>query len=499
MPRHETIGSCCLASLCAVALAGCTTGTAMAPSVAKQREAPATRHESSRSGARQVSEVGRITLLYARSIHVEPLVRPISFASSGASYVLKSTAGLLGRLSIGLFGPGQIAAADRQDPGIGSMNLAAFERHLDRITGTRQSRGTIRFLVDGDEFFSRLESAVDDARHSIDIRTYIFDNDDYAVAFAGRLKRRSDDGVHVRVMFDSLGNMSALQTDPETLPAEFRPPLSIAQYLRADAGVQVRSTALQWLAGDHTKSIIIDRKLAFVGGMNIGREYRYDWHDLMMEVRGPVVDQLQFDTDKAWARAGPLGDLGNLVTFLRGKRSGAGDVGYPVRVLQTRNFDSDIYRAQVAAIRMSQKYIYLENAYLSDDRIRHELVRAQRRGVDVRVIFPASGNHGPMNASNRVTINELLKHGVRVYLYPGMTHIKAAVFDGWACLGSANYDKMSLKINRELNLATSDPQTVQRLLERVFLPDLEKSSRVTTPLAVGLGDRLAETAADEWL
>ncbi len=483
----------CVAGIAAVAIAGCASNPAANVGTDTGINGgpwPASRH---------VSGIGHAASLYSRSIHVEPVLRPVSFASSGASFLLKSTTGILGRLAIGLFGPAQIAATLPSGDIHRPMDLNEFERHLDQITGTRQSSGTIRFLVDGEQFFPRLESAVDEAEDFIDVRTYIFDNDDYAVEFAEKLRQRSRDGVRVRVMFDALGNMSALQTDPDTLPERHRPPVSIKRLLRQEPGVKVRSTALQWLAGDHTKAIIIDRKTAFVGGMNIGREYRYDWHDLMMEVRGPVVDELQFDADKAWARAGLLGDVGNLLTFMRGKRSRADAVGYPLRILQTQNFDSDIYRAHVAAIRKSRSYIYIENPYLSDDRIRHELVMARLRGVDVRVIFPQHGNHGPMNSSNRVTINELLEHGVRVYLYPGMTHVKAAVFDGWACLGSANFDKMSLKINRELNLATSHPPTVATLLERVFLPDLAMSEEVTDPLDVGLVDRLAEAAADELL
>ena len=74
--------------------------------------------------------------------------------------------------------------------------------------------------------------------------------------------------------------------------------------------------------------------------MNIGREYRYDWHDLMMEVHGPVVDQLQYDTNKAWAKASVFGDVANFFAFLAGKGKNAEQVGYPVRILYTRNFDS---------------------------------------------------------------------------------------------------------------------------------------------------------------
>ena len=110
-------------------------------------------------------------------------------------------------------------------------------------------------------------------------------------------------------------------------------------------------------------------------------------------------------------------------------------------------------------------------AYFADDRILYELCRARRRGVDVRVIIPAKVNHKVMEHSNKVAINTLLEYGVRVYIYPGMSHIKAAVYDGWVCVGTANFDKLSFKVNRELNVGTSDSRIV------TFFPD----ERVTSP------------------
>jgi phosphatidylserine/phosphatidylglycerophosphate/cardiolipin synthase-like enzyme len=292
--------------------------------------------------------------------------------------------------------------------------------------------------------------------------------------------------------------MQAMQADPDSLPADHRAPLSMNLYLE-EAAVKVRTTTNPWFTGDHTKTTIIDKKIAFVGGMNIGREYRYDWHDIMMEVSGPVVDRLHFESSKAWARAGPLGDSANFFAFLKGRRDRHTPSGYPVRVLQTRNFDSDIYKAQIAAIQNARRYILIENAYFSDDHTIFELAKARRRGVDVRVIIPSRGNHGPLNASNKVTINKLLQHRIRVYEYPGMSHVKAAIFDGWASIGSANFDKLSLKINKELNLATSDPETVTALIKQLFIPDLAISKEVHSPIPVTLSTHLAEIAVDELL
>ena len=447
---------------------------------------------------RKASGVTHAGWVYARSVYENPVNRPVSHFASLGSLALKSTGGLLRRTSLAalempmLNGP--VPAVTYRD----GMDLEVFEKQLDSLTGTRQNKGRIRFLVDGSEYFGRLIESIEDAQDSIDIRTYIFDNDDFAVAMADELRRRSHD-VRVRIMLDGIGNMLATQADAESLPADHRHPLSMHRYIERDSKVRVRNTTNPWFTGDHTKTTIIDGKTAFVGGMNIGREYRYDWHDMMMEVTGPVVDQLQFESDKAWSRSGLFGDFANVVRFLRGKQERADRDGYPIRILQTRNFNSQIHKAQIAAIQNAKRRILIENAYFSDDRIIYELAKARRRGVDVRVIIPSRGNHGPLNASNKVTINTLLKHGIRVYSYPGMSHVKAALYDGWMCVGSANFDKLSLKVNKELNLATSDPETVSALLRQVFIPDLLASREVSLPLNVTPATHLLEIAVDELL
>lgn len=479
--------------------AGCASTTSITDESGYQIDVTHNGPSESFLATRRIAGVSQAALLYTRSVHVEPIVRPVSYFSAGYSLALKSLGGLLHRRAINTF---QMPTLTRDIPPLAyddAMDLEKWELKLDRITGTKRTRGTIEFLVDGEQYFERLEESIQSATSAIDMRTYIFDNDDYAVTIANLLKARADEDIRVRIMFDTLGNLQAMQVDADSMPASHRTPLSMAMYLRLDSAVKVRTTANAWFTGDHTKTTIIDNQVAFVGGMNIGREYRYEWHDLMMEVRGPIVDLLQFESDKAWARASLLGDLANFFTFLRGKRDKAETMGYPIRILRTKNFDSDIHKAQIAAIQNSRRYIYIENPYFSDDRTMYELARARLRGVDVRVIIPSTANHGPLDASNRVAINQMLKHGIRVYRYPGMSHVKAAIFDGWACLGSANFDKMSLKVNKELNLATSEASVVSALLTELFYPDLLLSDEIYSPVEVNVATKVAEVIVDEVL
>jgi len=111
------------------------------------------------------------------------------------------------------------------------------------------------------------------------------------------------------------------------------------------------------------------------------------------------------------------------------------------------------------------KLIYIENPYLWNQAILYQLCAARKRGVDVRVTIPNNVNHSIGSSANKKTINRLLKHGVRVYLYPGMTHVKAAVYDDWACFGSANFDDLSLHKNYELNLFTDNSDVVRQVQE----------------------------------
>ena len=155
-----------------------------------------------------------------------------------------------------------------------------------------------------------------------------------------------------------------------------------------------------------------------------------------------------------------------------------------VELLYTTPSASQIYDAQIAAIKRSKKRIYLQNPYFSDPQIVNELIKARARGVDVRVILPSKNNVVLMYKNNKIKANILIKNGIRVYMYKGMTHVKAGIFDNWASIGSANYDRYSLYINQEMNLGISDPGFVKELEERLFNEDFKNSEELTEPFSI---------------
>jgi cardiolipin synthase A/B len=434
--------------------------------------------------------------LFLRSHVIAPLTQPLTSAARLTWLTLQTAIGLIPR-------PG--LDAQRHIPAAGqaaTMDLERFERSLDERFGTHRTQARLHLLVDGDAYFPHLVQAIQSARDSILIRLYIFDTDPYALQLADLLKERSKT-IRVQVLLDHLGSLSAARVAGRLPYADVYPraaaPRSIVEYLQADSNVKVRTVANPWFTSDHTKAVIIDGERAFLGGMNIGQEYRYEWHDLMVEVEGPVVAQLARDFELVWAQTAIGGDLAKLAQSLSSPPEPAmvpaGAV--PVRTLYTRTANPQILIAQLAAIRSARQYIYVEQPYVSDDEMIAALVEARRRGVDVRVVLPTAGDSGFMNAANLVATNVFVRNGVRVYAFPGMTHAKAALYDGWACVGSANFDKLSLRINRELNVATSDPAFVDILRRELFERDFRRSREVTEPRSLGWSTYISSFIANQ--
>lgn len=427
-----------------------------------------------------------------RSHIISALRQPLTLANRLLWLAWHSVAAMLPRGISGTSEPGPIGNHEPMDPEV-------WERRLDQLVGRNQYRGRMDLLIDGEAFFEALIQTIIGAQESIDVRLFIFDRDDYALRIADLLRERSRE-IRVRVLMDRFGTLAAGHM-PGGSPYRSRiePQESIVSYLRRDSKVEVRMVDNPWLTSDHTKVIVIDHNQAFVGGMNIGHEYRYTWHDLMVAVSGPIVGRLSKDFDKRWAHAGIGGDLAFALAALK-PESYRGPSENPdfmnIRPLYTRTGDPQILRAQLAAIRQAKSRIYIQQPYVSDDQLVSEMIIARKRGVDVRFILPTRGDSRFMDSANLITAKALLRNGIRVYAYPRMTHLKAGLYDDWAILGSANFDKLSLRINQETDLATSDPRFVEQLERDLFERDFTLATELTEAEPVRWRDYIANAIAE---
>ena len=360
------------------------------------------------------------------------------------------------------------------------MDMDDFNKFLDEDLGTKQYKAKLKILVDGENFFDDFIETAKQAIHSIFIQTYIFKTDAFSMEIIGLLKQASKN-TDVRVLLDYFGSLSNFKENQDPIIKDYKKPKDIVDCLKENSNIKVRMHPNTWFVSDHRKIFLVDRRKAYIGGMNIASEYRYTWHDLMVSLEGPVVSPIVKLFYKSWSFAGLGGDFAvayrSLFTKSKRKENKPADDMIDVRLLFTDSTDYQIYESQLEAIRRARKRIYIENPYFTEKTLVEELVLAKGRGVDVKVIFPAVNDMVVYDKINLKIANYFIENGIEVYLYPKMTHVKAAVYDNWACLGSANFNKLSMFNNREINIAFSDEKTVNELIETLFLKDFEVSDK----------------------
>ena len=366
---------------------------------------------------------------------------------------------------------------------LGAEPTDIFSRHLaleEAIVGSPLTTGNaVRLLQDGPASYSAMLSAIAAARDHINMETYILDDDDIGRQFAQALLAKQAQGVQVNLLRDSVGTFGT--------PAAFFQRLS-------EAGVQVLEfnpvnplTARedwQWNQRDHRKLLIVDGRIAFLGGINISSVYsggssskakRVDpdaalaWRDTDLQVQGPVVAELQKLFLAAWqSQHGPPLQQRNYFPPLQAMGTQV------VRVIGSSPEEpfSLIYATLLSAIGSAETSVRITNAYFAPDpQLLEALVAAAARGVEVTLILPAQTDSWLVFHAGRSYYAQLLKGGVRIFERRGVVlHSKTALVDGvWATVGSTNLDWRSFLHNHELNavmLGTDFGQQVQTMFDR---------------------------------
>jgi cardiolipin synthase len=333
-----------------------------------------------------------------------------------------------------------------------------------------QSDVEYEWLATGAEMLRRMLSAIADARHSIRLEMYIVHTGTMAEEFREALVQACRRGVKVQVLVDALGSM--------VLPESFWAPLR-------GAGGEFRwfnPLSLNFISiRDHRKLLACDDDLAFVGGVNIAAEYEGDgvtsgWRDLGLAVRGPLAVEISAAFDEMFSHA----DFRH-PPFSRLRKSprqkvvaapaaqlllGGPSRNNPMR-LALRN---DLRRAR--SVRIICAY------FLPPWRIRHELMRAARRGARVQLILPGKSDLPFSRLAGQSFYRRLIVAGVEIYEYqPQILHAKMFLIDDFVYAGSANLDPRALNINYELMVRLSHPD-LARQGDEIFERDLTHCRRI---------------------
>ena len=342
----------------------------------------------------------------------------------------------------------------------------------------------VTLLIDGPDTYDAMFEAIKNAKDHINLETFLFSDDATGRAFAGLLLLKRSEGVQVNVIYDSWGSGSTSS--------------SFFEHLR-DGGIDVLQfnpinpfkARGEWspLKRDHRKLLVVDGKVAIMGGVNISGVYSsgssgisqekegLPWRDTDIQIEGPAVAECQrlfLDTWKA--QKGPklpekayfpaLNEMGNDLVQVVGSESG-----------ERRRITFIMY---VSAMVFAEKTIHLTTAYfVPDEQTMKSLIDAALRGVDVKIVLPKWSDESIAVAAGRYYYSDLLKRGVKIYeRRSAIVHAKTAVIDGvWSTVGSTNMDYWSFLHDDELN-AVILSRDFAREMEELFASDLSKSNEI---------------------
>jgi cardiolipin synthase A/B len=331
-------------------------------------------------------------------------------------------------------------------------------KHIARVVGRVVERpltsgNEIQPLVNGDAAFPAMLAAIESAKKSVSLVSYIFDNDPSGKQFVAALKRAVRRGVQVRVLVDAAGTRYSFPPITWKLRLAKIPyakflPSSLFQPWRV-ATINLRN---------HRKVLVIDGQTAFTGGMNIrhgnvlASKPKSPVQDLHFRVAGPVVTRLQEAFVNDWAfTTGEI--LDGELWFPELKES-----GHVIARVITDGPDEDFDKLRwtlLAALAEAQTSVKILTPYfLPDNALITALNLAALRGVHVDIILPAKNNLPPVHWASRALWWQVLERGCHIWLTPPpFDHSKLMIVDGhWVLLGSANWDARSLRLNFEMNV-----------------------------------------------
>jgi cardiolipin synthase len=370
-----------------------------------------------------------------------------------------------------------------------------FEEHLaleQAILGDSLMVGNkITLLVDGPRTYDAMFAAIAQAKDNINMETYIIEDDEAGKRFSDALIAKQQTGVQVNFMYDSVGSLNT--------PKEF------FQRLR-DAGINVLefnpvnplSLRKGWNVNrrDHRKLLVVDGRIAFVGGINISSVYssgssvlfsrrskppkpgEQPWRDTHIQIEGPVATSFQNLFIENWKKqkGNPLAErnyypviapVGNEVVRAIGSSP---EQPYSL-----------IYVTLLSAINSAASQVSLTNAYfVPDPQLLSALKDAVVRGVDVRLLLPGKSDSAMVFYASRSYYDELLSAGIKIYeRQEALLHAKTAVIDGvWSTVGSTNLDWRSFVTNQEIDAVVLGPDFGAQM-QAMFEQDLQASHIIT--------------------
>jgi cardiolipin synthase len=356
-------------------------------------------------------------------------------------------------------------------------NLGIITLLLNNSKALLTEHNQVEIFQTGRKTFRSILDNIDGAKKSIHLEFYIIANDEIGNKIKDKLIDKAREGIKVRLIFDDVGSWH--------LPKRFVAEL-VAAGVEVYPFMEVKFPLLTSKVNyrNHRKIIVIDGKVAFMGGMNIadrylkGDELLGTWYDTVLRIEGDAVNVLQIIFLIDWYFVSNKLEFSKEECFFRHSIT----TKHSLQITSSGP-DSDwasIMQAFFAAITRARKHIYISTPYfVPNESILTALKTASLSGVDVRIVLPGKSDSTVVYWSSLSYVSELLDAGIKVYLFQnGFNHSKILMIDSnFASVGSANMDIRSFEDNFEV-LAMIYDQELTLSLEKQFLRDIRKSKQV---------------------
>jgi cardiolipin synthase len=311
----------------------------------------------------------------------------------------------------------------------------------------------VRLWIDGHEAFERIETLIARSTVSIMIQMFIWKDDQTGRRMAKWLLDAADRGVTIEVMKEAVGDFFESYSD-------FLGTKDSSDPLWRVFWNHPRIRISHATNHDHAKVYVFDGHTLILGGMNVADEYRYDWHDCMVELRGSSFVE-QFLTRKKPA-----------------------DEHTAIRLVSNTEESKDIRPTFVRMLDGAREQVVIEHAYMSDPEVVVQLVALSKRGVRITIILPQRMQLH--NHATQLAIGQLMSDGnlanIRVFIFPGYCHSKIVLVDSQtAFLGSANLYKGSLDEMGEVNVLIKGRFRALWTLKEMLRQDVLVSKPLSSP------------------
>ena len=314
----------------------------------------------------------------------------------------------------------------------------------------------VQLLENGDQFFPLLLRDIAGAKESVHVESYIWWKGAICGQIANALASKARQGVEVRLLIDASGGhkmdkkLAKLMLDSGVRFVRFHP-LSLSNLGRMNNR-------------DHRKEAIIDGRIGYIGGYGFAEQWtghaqdKNHWRDAGLRVEGPIVGRLQAAFAENW-----IEETGEIMA---GEKyfphlAAAGSTKAHLAYTSPTGGVSSVQVLYYLAIKAAQHEIIIQNPYLlPDDESVDALAEAVKRGVDVRIMVPATAStDSPVvqHASHHL-FGLLLRNGIKIFEYKKtLLHQKVIIVDGlWSCVGSTNFDRRALQLNDEVSMGVLD-------------------------------------------